>query len=104
MVNLTSNNKFTLYSDSYLNDNWQNLIAVSYNKERNLLGLVYLPHLILYVDLTTNLHKKFDPMFSLKYDLTSSNTPGLTYKYNSKSFYRPTNYTLSWLNASFSKD
>lgn len=43
-------------------------------------------------------------MLSLKYDLTSSNTVGLTYKYNSKSAYKPIHYTLSWLNANFNKD
>lgn len=93
-----------MYSDSYLNDNWANLISISYNKDRNILGLVYLPHIIFYIDLATNIHKKFDPMLSMKYDLSLSNTPGLTYKYISKSAYRPTHYTLSWLNANLNKE
>lgn len=37
-------------------------------------------------------------MIELKYDLSFSNTPGLTKKYPSKSIYKPTQYTLGWLN------
>lgn len=105
MYNLTQKKKSTIYSDSYLNENWQNLLAMSYNKEKNLLGLAFRnPSILFYIDLQTNSHKRLDAMIELKYDLSSSNTPGLTYKYISKSFYKPTGYTLSWLNGKFDID
>ena len=43
-------------------------------------------------------------MIELKYVLTCSNTPGLTNKYISRSFYKSADYTLGWLLGKFSLD
>lgn len=105
LYNTETNRKTVIYSDSFLNENWQNLLCMAYLKEKNLLGLVYKnPSLMFHIDLNTNAHKRSDILTELKYDLSSSNTNGLTNKYISKSSYKPMAYTLGWLQGKFNID
>lgn len=105
LYNLEYSRKTSVYSDSYLNLNWQSLLAFSYNKKKNLLGLVYCnPSVIFYVDLSTNNHKRLDAMIELKYNLSCSNTAGLTSKFISKTSYKPNCYTLAWLDGKYNID